>query len=117
MGDIDLRRTGVPVRCGDLPRLAAWPMRLLRLCTNRAMPRMSSGQPFDRPSAARGPHDETPHGPYWQEPRCETRRVPRTDQPGFRSLPGLLAAVALPVLLASCGSSGVPPTGRTTTSP
>jgi len=78
---------------------------------------MSSGQPFDRPSAARGQHDETPHGPYWQEPRCETRRVPRTDQPGFRSLPGLLAAVALPVLLASCGSSGVPPTGRTTTSP
>jgi hypothetical protein len=77
---------------------------------------MNSGQPSDRPLAARGQHDETPHGPHWQEPQCETGRVPRTDQPGFRSLPGPLVALALAVLLASCGSSSVPPFGSTTTS-
>src|ERR1019366_1190793 len=91
-------------------------MRLLRLSSNRATSRMNSGQPSDRPLAARGQHDETPHGPHWQEPQCETGRVPRTDQPGFRSLPGPLVALALAVLLASCGSSSVPPFGSTTTS-
>jgi hypothetical protein len=116
MGDFDLRRTGIPVRCGDLPRLAASLMRLLRPCSNRAMTRMTSGQLFDRPPTARDQHDETPHGPHWQETQCRARRAPRTDRPGFRSLPGPLAALALAVLLASCGSSDVPPFGSTTTS-